>query len=667
MQDSLSRLADSLFSSVLGKNDGEASSLPSFTYKGIPFSPDKWQLDIKQLESTNALDRFEISFLSPDNLLRLKLVYTIYNEYPVIEWLPFLEANGDADTGLVDSFHSLDLTIPLPDLGKRSLYPSHKIRIRRNWGAKTRLDDFAPQNAVMTNRYPANHLTMETDEGRSSTAWLPFFAIDLDESYGINIGIGWSGAWSANLDLSDTFLKVNSGMMRTHFRLHPGESIRQPSVFVLLRDGMNIEEGQNLHRRFMLDFHTPHQANGSLQKPPFAVCVWGGQPNSTVLNYLEKMRERKPQYNVLWMDAGWYGPDRPVSTTEYENSDWYATVGDWRVNQIPHPGGLKTISDKAHELGMKFMLWVEMERLAPGSPVAKEHPDWVLRNPASPNNLLLNLAIPEARQYAIDTVTRLVEQEGVDYYREDFNFNILPFCRAADTEERQGITEAKFIGGFYEFWDELRRRFPDMMIDNCASGGRRIDFETSSRSICMFRSDIIGRPWFDSSDQQLSQLCWLSHWLPFFGGSVAVKNSDNYKSLAAVSPGMSFCCGYSPDELDAAWEQQISTIIQKMQSLFHGDFYTLVEPTEIFNRFIAYQLDDALNGRGFFAVFRPEGEPSNTLEISLHGISPRTMYTLTDANGTITEMKGSELAKRKIELPKARTCLVVFYDKKKKR
>ena len=664
MQDSLSKLADSLFASVLGKCDEGSSALPSFTYKGVPFSPEKWQQEIRQLDSTDALDRFEVSYLSPDNLLRLKILYTIYNDYPVIEWLPFLEANGDADTGIVDTFRSLDLTIPLPELGDRKLYHTHKIRIRRNWGAKTRLDDFAPQNAVMTNRYPANHLTMETDEGRSSTAWLPFFAIDLDDFFGVNVGIGWSGAWSAVFDLTDTCMKVNAGMMRTHFRLHPGESIRQPSIFVLLRDGMSVEDGQNLHRRFMLDFHSPHNADGSLKQPPFAACVWGGQPNSTVLSYLETMRKRKTTYNVLWMDAGWYGPDRPVATSEYvAGSDWYRTVGDWRVNQVPHPGGLKPISDKAHEQGMKFMLWVEMERIAANSPIAKAHPDWVLKNPASPDNLMLDLGNPAARQYAIDTVARLVEQEGVDYYREDFNFNILPFCRAADTEERQGITEAKFIGGFYEFWDALLKRFPDMMIDNCASGGRRIDFETSTRSICMFRSDIIGRPWFDTSEQQLSQLCWLSHWVPMFGGSVAVEDGDDYKVLAAVSPGLSYCCGYAPDELDSAWEQRIAETVQKMLSLFYGDFYALTEPSEDFNRFLAYQLHDAAKGSGFFAVCRPQGEASKELEIALHGISPRATYKLTPMNGKSLELKGSELAKRIIKLPKARSCLVAFYEK----
>ena len=667
MQDSLSKLTDSLFAAILAKSEGDAYSLPAFTYKGLPFSPEKWQVTISQLESTKAYDRIQVSYLSSDNLIRLRLVYTIYNDYPVLEWVPYLEANGDADTGLVDGFRSLNLVIPLPDLGDKKFFPLHRIGIRRNWGAKSRLDDFMPQDVVMTNRFPANRLLMDTDEGRSSAAWLPFFAIDLDEFFGIQIGIGWSGAWSASFDLQDTALMVNAGMLRTHFRLHPGETIRQPSVFVLLRDGISIEDGQTLQRRFMLDFHTPHRPDGSRVKPPFAATVWGGLPTNDILEVLETIQARKIPYDLLWMDAGWYGPDREVSPNHYENSDWSSTVGDWRVNQFPHPGGLKPISDKAHDLGMRFMLWVEMARVSPNAPIAKQHPEWLLHNPAAPDTLMLNLGNPEARQYAIDVVTRLVTQEGVDCYREDFNFNILPFCRSADSEERQGITEALFIGGFYAFWDELLKRFPDMMIDNCASGGRRLDFESTSRSICLFRSSINGRPWFDSSDRQLAQLCWLSRWLPAFGGSVFVEDGDDYKCMAAVSPGISFSCGYTPKTLDAEWEKRITATIRQMQSCFQGDFYPLVMPDENGGHFIAYQLDDANQGNGFFAVFRPEAEPSHTLELQLRGISPRSQYELVESNGKKYEIKGTELSKRTLSLPHARSFYVAFYAKKKRK
>ena len=34
----------------------------------------------------------------------------------------------------------------------------------------------------------------------------------------------------------------------------------------------------------------------------------------------------------------------------------------------------------------------------------------------------------------------------------------------------------------YEMWDELRARHPGLLLDSCASGGRRIDLEVRARA-----------------------------------------------------------------------------------------------------------------------------------------------------------------------------------------
>jgi len=55
--------------------------------------------------------------------------------------------------------------------------------------------------------------------------------------------------------------------------------------------------------------------------------------------------------------------------------------------------------------------------------------------------------------------------------------------------DRQGITEIRYVEGLYATWDELRARFPQMYLDDCASGGRRIDLEMVMRSVVQTRSD----------------------------------------------------------------------------------------------------------------------------------------------------------------------------------
>ncbi|MEN6308568.1 MAG: alpha-galactosidase [Anaerohalosphaeraceae bacterium] len=107
---------------------------------------------------------------------------------------------------------------------------------------------------------------------------------------------------------------------------------------------------------------------------------------------------------------------------------------------------------------------------------------------------------------------KIITDEGVDLYRQDFNIDPLGHWRANDTEDRQGITENKYVAGYLAYWDELLRRHPGMLIDSCASGGRRNDLETMRRAIPLYRSDYILEPVGNQG-----QTYGLSLWLPFYG------------------------------------------------------------------------------------------------------------------------------------------------------
>ncbi len=101
----------------------------------------------------------------------------------------------------------------------------------------------------------------------------------------------------------------------------------------------------------------------------------------------------------------------------------------------------------------------------------------------------MNLGDESAWNYCFDTLAELIEKLNLHYYRQDFNILPLPYWRKNDTQDRIGISEIKHIMGLYRLWDALLERFPHLMIDNCASGGRRIDIETLRRSVPLWRSD----------------------------------------------------------------------------------------------------------------------------------------------------------------------------------
>ena len=288
-------------------------------------------------------------------------------------------------------------------------------------------------------------------------------------------------------------------------------------------------------------------------------------------------------YDFYWVDAGWYGTSTKPCPDVF-HGDWNIT-GDWRVNRSYHPDGLKPISDAVHRAGMKFLLWIEPERAAYGTPVTLEHPEWFLRRSSQEELktgeiLLLNLGHPEAWQWAVETVCSLITENEIDCYREDFNTDPSPFWANADEAGRKGWLEIRFVEGLYSFWDELRRRHPDLLIDNCASGGRRLELETISRGVALWRTDYNCFPHTKADASQVHTV-GLHLWLPLNSTSPMAQPNDTYQARSAYSSGLVLNveefgmrdCTQSGFPWD--WFRQRIIEARRLRPYFYGDYYPL--------------------------------------------------------------------------------------------
>ena len=84
---------------------------------------------------------------------------------------------------------------------------------------------------------------------------MPFFNIDLDD-HGVIGAIGWTGDWRAGFYRTDTEVRMQAGMKRTHLKLLPGEEIRLPRILLLFWQG-DVTYSQNLLRRLLLAHYSP--------------------------------------------------------------------------------------------------------------------------------------------------------------------------------------------------------------------------------------------------------------------------------------------------------------------------------------------------------------------------------------------------------------------------
>ena len=496
------------------------------------------------------------------------------------EWVNTLENTGDKPTPLISELWDCCCTFPLPHEDPRrwvAMFPDRETstKIFAPTGSTWSAEEFYSDPDKLVGNRRINHIYVgeskdySTSGGRSSESQAPFFNIHKD-GHGIIAAVGWTGQWHSRMTRGAEDITIRSGIDSLHFKLLPGEKIRTSSV-VLMPYDCDVIDSQNKWRRLLKDEYS--QAGKRIEQAPLCASFWGGSPSDTMLRRVEFIRENKLPYEYIWIDAGWYGIDSKPTANEFEG-DWGNYTGDWRVSPHTHPGGLHDVSRVIHEAGLRLLLWLEPEHVRENTPVVAEHPEYFL---GDGRNRLLNLGNPDAWNYLFHLLSRLIEELSIDCYRQDFNISPLTFWRANDAEDRQGITEIGHITGMYALWDALLARFPNLIIDNCASGGRRIDIETLRRSIPLWRSDYYCPANFDVEVAQMHNLTFGS-WMPYSGS--AIKGYDLYNIRSGYAPAVSTMQFYyadnSPDDISQQLQQCAE--YRRVRPYLSEDFYPLTEP-----------------------------------------------------------------------------------------
>ncbi|HUU69953.1 MAG TPA: glycoside hydrolase family 36 protein [Planctomycetota bacterium] len=596
-----------------------------------------------------------------------------FDDFPALDWLMELENRG-SDSPLIENILPLDASIPFK--------PGDRLVLHHANGSLCRMDDFLPQT---TDLPPGGSKRLAPFGGRSSNGVLPFMNLQRRDA-GMVIAIGWPGQWAAQFERSGEALRIFAGMERTSIRLPPGEKIRTPRILLLPWDGDDPETGNNLLRRLLMAHYMP-RLNGELVTPPAAQCLQGyfyltGKAGEQYeMAALPKAAEAG--CTAYWIDACWYGG----------SGQWWEEVGSWVINREKFPHGLRPISDAARKAGMKFVLWFEPERVRPNSLLRREHPEFLLASPHDQGNFLYNMGMPEAREYLTELISGLIDEQGIDIYRQDFNFDPLPYWQAADAPDRIGMTEIRYVEGFLAFWDELRRRHPAMWIDNCASGGRRIDLETMSRSLPLWPSDfpdVCGLPYglgLHVGDQCIN--AGLARWVPLFGGGVW--NFTPYGTRSQIIGGFTF--GFHIDHSDFPPDGHASAVhhndvmrkgrtlmdadfpleaakaaIAEWKSVKHfflGHFHPLAPITASPHDWCAWQFHRGDLNAGIAMFFRRHRSPFPSFEAHFREIIADAEYEVTlsadYAEGPRRRMTGSELAEMVVTIAEAPGSVLMRY------
>lgn len=643
--------------------DTSVADLPfRFDYDGKP-SPEilaRFEKTTEREKIDEDRTRLRLRFKDPDTGLVVRCEGVEYHDFPTIEWTLSFKNEGDSDTPIIADVEALDIVLERTTPGAFELHHQK--------GSRATPTDFQPHVTALEE---GMDLRLRCLGGRGSNGVMPYFNVYW-QGHGVILAIGWPGQWDIRFQRdTGNRLSIEAGQEKTHFKLHPGEEVRSPLIVLQFYDG-SVVDAQNVWRRWMVRHNLPR---GDGQLPPtqlvacsshqFGEMIHANEENQNL--FIDRYVEERLGISSWWMDAGWY-----------VNDGSWPNTGTWEVDRMRFPHGLRAVTDHAHSKGLKSIVWFEPERVTAGTWLYEQHPEWLLAPPPNPGDQLydehwrlLNLGNPDARAWLIDHISQIIDREGIDLYRQDFNVDPLLFWRSADAKDRQGITENKYVAGYLAYWDALLARHPALRIDTCASGGRRLDLETLRRSVPQIRSDYLFEP-----DGQQCHTYGISNWLPYHGTGTLIGKSaigqdttdrlDPYDFRSQLACSVTACWDMRDRNLDYDGLRRLTGQLREASPNFLGDYYPLTPYSVASDVWMAWQYDRPEQGTGVVQAFRRQDNSQDKQTFRLHGLDANAQYLVrnVDSDDEI-RMTGAELLNRglTINLPTPRSAALLMYRK----
>lgn len=553
-----------------------------------------------------------------------------YPEFDARELQAWAVGAPDRKSPLLEDLKAADFVVRFPS--------TTGVMLRWNRGSHAATNDFQPMSETLQQGQP---IRLESFGGRSSDGVLPYFNLH-DDAGGLIVAIGWSGDWKCEFQLlSDGGVSIQGGLKRSRFKVAASEKLRLPSVLVMAYRGSWID-GQNRFRQLTLKHFTP-QNHPASRLMPVAASVHGmlGFNDTTAANLTELASEisaLKLPIDTFWLDAGWNEGGFPGGQ------------GNPQPDPVRFPHGLSPVGDTVQAMGLRFLVWFEPERAMKGTRLHREHPEWMRLPTSTPESLrymendgflMVDLGNPAARQAAVDQMSGDIRDSKISIYRQDYNQYPSYFWHTDEPVDEVGLTEVRYINGLYDFLDELVSRHPDLIIDNCASGGRRIDFEMMRRTVLLWRSDSC----WDSGDYPRNVQAMthgLSSWLPLHGlGSVATTD-------VALRSGMGSCGSFAINYRDPSAVQSLRRHLARylpVRHLYHGDYYPLTPWSIDSAKWLAFQYHSPQAHEGIVQAFYDGSDPGKSITLKLNGLSREDRYRVVDWDAVDKEsvMSGEEL------------------------
>ena len=579
----------------------------------------------------------ELKDISDDLFVTLR--YRVFAKQDIVSRQSVIE-NRSKQRVVLESAQSAAWSLP-PGEGYRLSY------LTGRWAAETQLTR-EPIHTGMK--------ILESRRGNTSHNLNPWFAIDegaATEDHGrVWFGaLAWSGNWRISVEQTPyQQVRVTGGFNTFDFGygLAPGEKLETPLFYAGFSE-RGFGEASRLMHRMEREYIAPGGAAGRLR--PVLYNSWEATEFHVDEAGQKALAQKAARIGVelFVIDDGWFGA---------RNND-HAGLGDWTVNKQKFPNGLEPLIAEVNRLGMDFGLWVEPEMVNPDSDLYRQHPDWALHFPGRPrtelrNQLVLNLARDDVKDYVFGFLDRLASTYKVKYFKWDMNRSFAePGWPAAAPEEEKKLW-VRYVQNLYDIIDRLRAKHPGLEIESCSGGGGRIDLGILRRVDEFWTSDNtegFDRLRIQEGFSQAYAAKFMSAWVTdvpnMNGRSVPLQYRFLVAMQGALGVGANLNKWSAADEALAtrliALDKQIRGTVQT------GELYRLRSPREGDTTVNQYVAADGRQSVLFaFRHSQEYGLPVPT--VALQGLEQKAVYSVKPWNGTAREWSGAFLMHRGLDL-----------------
>lgn len=443
-------------------NCADGSEVIELEYSGYKIYDGKKPL--KGLPATYARDAgdqtLEITLSDEKTGLSIVLRYTAFEKHDAIARSVTVLNGGDSEIKL-----------------KTAMSASLDMELEKGFRLLSLSGAWANENNVIEREIKPGSFSVESRRIASSHQNNPFIALlsgnageDCGDVYGFSLV--YSGSFLCDIETDINFnARVRVGLNPFDFEwcLSPGESFTTPEVVMVYSD-----EGLGKMSRIYHRLYRECLCRGNFRdkERPILINNW----EATYFDFDEKKlleiadEAAKLGVELFVLDDGWFG----------SRDDDTSSLGDWHTDMKKLPHGLKYLSEKINQKGMKFGLWVEPEMISPDSDLYRAHPDWCIHVDGRDrltirNQFVLDLTRIEVRDWIVDTISNVLKEAGVSYVKWDMNRNITSPGSPSLDAKRQKEFSHRYILGLYDILERITSAFPNVLFEGCASGGGRFD------------------------------------------------------------------------------------------------------------------------------------------------------------------------------------------------